>query len=74
MEDRCVCCGAIVPEGEMVCSTCVVDVFSKNKRPPARLGWAQSLFRRHRKKAGSNSLHKKTATDTVKNNTEKEER
>ena len=21
-EDRCVCCGAIIPEGRMVCSTC----------------------------------------------------
>lgn len=22
MEDRCVCCGAIVPEGRMVCPIC----------------------------------------------------
>lgn len=22
MEDRCVCCGAIVPEGRMVCPQC----------------------------------------------------
>lgn len=23
MEDRCVCCGAIIPEGEWVCSKCI---------------------------------------------------
>lgn len=25
-EDRCVCCGAIIPEGQMVCPNCLVAV------------------------------------------------
>ena len=25
MENRCVCCGAIVPEGRMVCPICEMD-------------------------------------------------
>ena len=25
-EDRCVCCGAVIPEGRMVCPNCLVDV------------------------------------------------
>ena len=31
MEDRCVCCGAIVPEGQMVCSICMADTFAGKK-------------------------------------------
>ena len=26
MEDRCVCCGEIIPEGQMVCPNCLVYV------------------------------------------------
>ena len=26
MDDRCVCCGAIVPEGRMVCPNCLLTV------------------------------------------------
>lgn len=26
MEDRCVCCGEIVPEGRMVCPNCLLTV------------------------------------------------
>lgn len=29
MEDRCVCCGALVPEGRMVCSNCSEAVFPR---------------------------------------------
>ena len=25
-EDRCVCCGAVIPEGRMVCPNCLVTV------------------------------------------------
>ena len=25
MEDRCVCCGAVVPEGRMVCPQCEME-------------------------------------------------
>lgn len=25
-EDRCVCCGAVIPEGRMVCPNCLVYV------------------------------------------------
>lgn len=38
MENRCVCCGAIVPEGRMVCGICelqvdAVDVGAAISRP-----------------------------------------
>ncbi len=26
MENRCVCCGAVIPEGRMVCPLCEMDV------------------------------------------------
>ena len=26
MEDRCVCCGEIIPEGQMVCPNCLLYV------------------------------------------------
>lgn len=29
MEDRCVCCGAIVPEGRMVCPMCEKEADAK---------------------------------------------
>lgn len=29
MEDRCVCCGALVPEGRMVCINCSEEVFPR---------------------------------------------
>lgn len=29
MEDRCVCCGAIVPEGRMVCPQCEMETDGK---------------------------------------------
>ena len=29
-EDRCICCGAIIPEGNIVCSNCLVAVDGKN--------------------------------------------
>lgn len=32
MEDRCVCCGEIIPEGRMVCLQCEW----KYRRPPAQ--------------------------------------
>ena len=25
-EDRCICCGAVIPEGRMVCPNCLVTV------------------------------------------------
>ena len=28
--DHCICCGAIIPEGNIVCSNCLVDVEGKN--------------------------------------------
>lgn len=31
MEDRCVCCGAIVPEGRMVCPQCEAKAESRLK-------------------------------------------
>lgn len=30
MEDRCVCCGAIVPEGRMVCPSCEREADAKS--------------------------------------------
>ena len=29
MENRCVCCGAVVPEGRMVCPICEMDADEK---------------------------------------------
>ena len=26
MEDRCICCGAIIPEGNWVCPNCLLNV------------------------------------------------
>ncbi len=36
MEDRCVCCGAIIPEGRSVCPNCMVGVGRENKKPKKR--------------------------------------
>ena len=30
-EDRCVCCGEIIPEGQMVCPNCLLTVKKQNK-------------------------------------------
>lgn len=35
MEDRCVCCGAIIPEGRMVCPQCEA---AAKERLPAKGG------------------------------------
>lgn len=32
MEDRCVCCGTIVPEGRMVCPMCEMEADAKNSQ------------------------------------------
>lgn len=32
MEDRCICCGAIIPEGSMVCSECQAKHTNKNTK------------------------------------------
>ena len=29
MEDRCVCCGSVIPEGELICWQCKHEVLSK---------------------------------------------
>ena len=36
MEDRCVCCGAIVPEGRMVCLQCEMDAREKRLTESAK--------------------------------------
>lgn len=35
-EDRCVCCGAVIPEGKLVCPQCEMNV-SKHTRDPRRI-------------------------------------
>ena len=32
MENRCVCCGAIIPEGRQVCRECEVNIFDYSKQ------------------------------------------
>lgn len=29
MEDRCICCGEVIPEGRMICPICEVKVLEK---------------------------------------------
>jgi predicted nucleic acid-binding Zn ribbon protein len=31
MEDRCVCCGEIIPEGRQVCAKCEYEINNKTK-------------------------------------------
>lgn len=38
MEDRCVCCGAIIPEGRMVCLMCEMEVEDGRSRNGAEAG------------------------------------
>ena len=33
MEDRCVACGEIVPEGRMVCAKCILDNYHIEEKP-----------------------------------------
>jgi len=35
-EDRCICCGAVIPEGKLVCPACENN-FEKNQRDPGRI-------------------------------------
>lgn len=35
-EDRCVCCGAVIPEGKLVCPQCEMNE-SKHTRDPGRI-------------------------------------
>ena len=47
MEDRCICCGTVVPEGQMVCPICIAHVGEENEHvhPGGRFGFIRWLFR-----------------------------
>lgn len=44
MEDRCVCCNAVIPEGRIVCPTCAAGNVRKREKP--KKGWLRRMIRR----------------------------
>lgn len=57
MEDRCVCCGAIIPEGQQVCIRCLMSAECGNERIVAPEGGRTS----GKKKKGPDKLAQEAA-------------
>lgn len=37
MENRCVCCGVVIPEGKMVCPICEANVYASERKKRRKL-------------------------------------
>lgn len=45
MEDRCVCCGTVIPEGYMVCPACVMEKEPQDRKTRKdRLAWLRQVL------------------------------
>ena len=44
MEDRCLCCGEIIPEGQQVCKNCLVVAREIGIRPKRKKHWTTILY------------------------------
>lgn len=44
MEDRCLCCGEIIPEGQQVCKNCMVAAREMGIRPKDKKRWTKDIW------------------------------
>ena len=49
MEDRCICCGEIIPEGRFVCIACEYKSLELAKKKEAKLPTIKKIKRKLRK-------------------------